>query len=229
MEKIYYPVYDKVITNQQEFIVSKLSQEAGIRFLRENRYPFLRLTSLGVKTVDAELAFTKYTKNISITGWLVKYWPEDSNSPAAVACSPYDPYESGELDSDMFNNSDGEVPVAPSDRSIATQCFKTAGEVVLMVIEQGWQGVDIVDGSELMKWCMWAMCRVNGLTCQGYEPNDDNDAMGRYNRSESLLQAYDQRQPSFNASLLLSAASGGGESDEDVDPFDFPEITEEDI
>ena len=229
MEKKRYPVYDVYIINQQEFIVSKSSQEAGIRFLREHRYPFLRITSLGVDAADSELAIKAYTQNISITGWLVKYWPVDMNSPAAVACSPYDPYESGELDNDMFLDSDGAIPVAPSDRSIATQCFKTAGEVVLMVIEQGWKGVNIADGSELMKWCMWAMCRINGLTCEGYIPSEDNDAMGRFNRSESLLQAYDQRQPSFDAALLLSASSGGGEGDEDVEPFDFPEISEEDI
>ena len=49
--------------------------------------------------------------------------------------------------------------------------------------------------------------------------------MGRYNRSESLLQAYDQRQPSFDASLILSSSSGGDENNDDVVPFDFPEIT----
>lgn len=216
-----------ILVNQQECTVSKSSQEAGIRFLREQRYPFLRLTSLGVKAVDPELAFRQYTRNISITGWLVKYWPADETSPAAVACAPYDPYESGELDSEMVGSAGSDIPVPPSDRSIATQCFKTAGEVVLMVIEQGWTGVKIVDGSELMQWCMWAMCRVNGLTCEGYEPNEENDAMGRYNRSESLLQGYDQRQPSFDASLIMGASSGGDGVD-DVAPFDFPDITEED-
>ncbi|MEE2769712.1 MAG: hypothetical protein VX835_01340 [Pseudomonadota bacterium] len=205
--------------------MSTKSQEAGIHFLREQRYPFIRLVSLGTKPVDADVFFDKYTKNISITGWLVKYWPEDELTPATVACSPYDPYESGALDKEMCFNPSSDIPVPPSDRNMSTQCFKTAGEVVLMVLEQGWTGVKIIEGSELMKWCMWAMCRTNGLTCEGYEPNDENDAMGRYNRSESLLQAYDQRQPSFDASLILSSSSGGDENNDDVVPFDFPEIT----
>ena len=207
--------------------MSNPSQEAGLRFLREQRYPFLRITSLGTQPVDPEVRFINYEKNTSITGWLVKYWPADSITPAAVACSPYDPYVSGELDSEMTSSPDSDILTLPSDRSISTQCFKTAGEIVLMIIEQGWTGVKIIEGSELMKWCMWAMCRVNGLVCEGYEPNDDNDAMGRYNRSETLLQAYDQRQPSFDASLLMSAFSGG--DGDDIIPFDFPEISEEDI
>lgn len=206
--------------------MSNPSQEAGISYLREQRYPFIRITSILTKEVEREVRYSTYQKKISITGWLVKYWPADAISPAAVACSPYDPYESGELDSEMVASPDSNIPTAPSDRSIATQCFKTAGEVVLMILEQGWTGVKIIEGSELMKWCMWAMCRINGLECQGYEPSEENDAMGRFNRSESLLQAYDQRQPSFDASLVLSASSGG--DSEDIEPFDFPEISEED-
>lgn len=216
------------IFDKQESIVSNPSQEAGLHFLREQRYPFLRISSLGTQPVDPEVFIKTYEKNISITGWLVKYWPADSIVPAAVACAPFDPYESGELDADMTGSPGSDIPIPPSERSMATQCFKTAGEVVLMVIEQGWTGVKIIEGSELMKWCMWAMCRVNGLHCEGYEPNDDNDAMGRYNRSEALLQAYDQRQPSFDASLIFSGSSGG-DGDDDVVPFDFPEITDEDI
>ena len=153
----------------------------------------------------------------------MKYWPEDQVSPAAIACAPDHTLSPADLDIDMTNNDmDDIVPDLPSSRNMSTQCFKTAGEIVLAVIEQRWQGVEILDGSELMSWCIWAMCRVNGLRCEGYVPDEDNDAMGRYARSEALLAAYDQGQPSFDLGVTLGTASGY-----DVEPFDFPEITDD--
>tara|TARA_X000000950_G_C13831032_1_gene626181 strand:+ start:122 stop:973 length:852 start_codon:yes stop_codon:yes gene_type:complete len=203
--------------------VSNPSQKAGLTFLREQRYPFLRIASTGVKRIAQDIAYTEYTKRIALTGWLVKYWPPTVSTPGSLACSPYDAQDSGELDNDMVFDINGVSPTPPSDRNVSTQCFKTAGEIILMLNEQGWTGVRIIDGSALMKWCMWAMCRVNGIDCVGYEPDDDNDALGRYERAQDLLNHYDQRQPSFDPGLVYGSSAGPDEFSE----FDFPDITDD--
>jgi hypothetical protein len=196
---------------------------ASIQFIKEQRFPYIRIGSLGVDFVESGKKWQVLTEKTTFTGWRMKYWPEDQFTAAVIACSPDHTLSPEDLDASMASNP-VVTPDLPSSRNMSTQCFKTAGELILAVIEQGWQGVKIIEGSDLMSWCIWAMCRVNGLRCEGYTPDEENDAMGRYERSEALLAAYNQNQPSFDRGVVLGAASGY-----DVEPFDFPDILDDEV
>ena len=165
-------------------MVRKVTKE-DIAFLLEERFAFLIITSLGLKEVEEGTRIAEEMNLATLMGWPVCYTPGQDQHRLSCA--------SGHLREELFDEDHG--PTAPVENhddakfnSQRQQLFKSAGEMVLLVIEQGWEGVKIEDGSALFKWAMWAHCTSNNLKIEGYDPTDED--FERLKRCEVLFEPY---------------------------------------
>ncbi len=63
--------------------------------------------------------------------------------------------------------------------TLVNQAVTTAMEMVRIAIEQGWEGIQLVDGHPLMAWAAWMQSLDAGLDLEGYAPTAKDMAKRR--------------------------------------------------
>lgn len=123
-----------------------------------NRYPFLQIISTDPKFPEEGIQ----TKLIDAkSGWTIHdYGDAMSASPGELLFRRYEEEEEG-----------GETG---GTGTIIKQAYITAQEMVKIAASKGWPGIDIVDGTPIMKWATWMAALDRELLLNGYEPTEDD-------------------------------------------------------
>lgn len=210
-----------------------------VTYLRERKYPYIDISATGYSD-DVEIDSLIDTRSAlkSLMGWPVIYSPCEPLINADGKFVPADVKEHAhilaafgadseeEFNPDFQDKIEGGVDDARYN-SISQRTFKTAGEIILLTLEQGWAGVKINEGTDLFKWCLWAAAKANNLPVTGYDLADDEETLARYERSESLLSGYVlDPQKTYTPKLGPTEASA---MDEVLNAFPPEGITDEEM
>lgn len=136
-----------------------------------NRYPFLQIISTE-PAFDTEME-PKFVQANS--GWTIHdYGDAMSASPGELLYSDYSQQlktlEKKEDEDEGEGGKGGRGVIGKG--TIINQAFMTAQQMIAIAIEKGWPGVELVDGTELMKWAAWMAAEDNNLTLTGFEPSE---------------------------------------------------------
>ena len=97
-----------------------------------------------------------------VYGWNVQYWPGAPTWASILSASPGRQLYYG--DQPIFEEEDVFMGTSTAQAVEVTLCM------MLLVKEQGWQGVHIVSGSAVMMRTAWMMADALKLPCAGYTP-----------------------------------------------------------
>lgn len=64
----------------------------------------------------------------------------------------------------------------PGQGTVMNQAFETARFLVAKILEKGWPGLEIIDGSDHMKWALWYHASDANCEVVGFEPTEDEQA-----------------------------------------------------
>ncbi len=134
---------------------SKPVRQEEIQYLLTH-YPFLQI--LSSEPHFPENIVPKFITSIS--GWKIHdYEAAMSASPGAGLFGPGNPEEESEE-----GGSGGKG-------TIIKQQFDTAQQMIVLAIEKGWPGVEIIAGTPLMQWAAWMAAEDRQYRLLGYEPS----------------------------------------------------------
>lgn len=136
-----------------------------------NRYPFLQLISQEPSFSD-ELQPKLIQAN---SGWIIHdYGDAMSSSPGELLYGDYSAAIktlAKEEEEEEGGEGGGAADLSAGKGTILNQAYLTASQMMAIAIEKGWPGVEIVDGTELMKWAAWMTAEDNNFSLTGYEPS----------------------------------------------------------
>lgn len=139
-----------------------------------NKYPFLQI----VNTEPDLSTSSKVNLVTTPNGWVIHdYGDAMSSSPGRSLFGPGSP----EVEEEGGEGGEG-------GGTIVKQLFDTAQAMVLLAIEKKWAGVQIVDGTALMKWAAWMAAEDNQFPVQGYQPSEQDRQ--KRNRVKAFLTEY---------------------------------------
>lgn len=119
-------------------------------------YPFVQMISS--KPVWEETIIPHFRKAPS--GWLMHdYGQALSCSPGKYLFGPGNP-EINEEDSDSGS----------AGGTVVKQTVITAEAMVIWAMEKGWPGLEIIAGTDLMKWAIWMAGQDHNFLVLGFEP-----------------------------------------------------------
>lgn len=109
------------------------------------------------------------------SGWISKYYNSYGNTPATIVVGPPNGLvgssDMGAGGNGIYDYTNGK-PIGTLER----QMFVSAGDLVTLVLEQGWHSIRIEQGSPNMKWALWTVATHNKLEVLDYEPDDEGKA-----------------------------------------------------
>lgn len=143
-----------------------------------NKYPFLQMINAEAK-FEGEIIPKFIT---SQSGWTIHdYGDAMSASPGEFLFGGGD-YKAfleailkGEIKEEEGGEEGGEggAMVNPGKGTIIKQMFDTSIEMVKIAIEK-WTGIEIIDGTYLMKWAAWLAAKEKDYTLEGFDPEEED-------------------------------------------------------
>lgn len=139
---------------------------ADIAYLRE-RCPYIQILNI-------EATFENYTGvkfHIAKSGWTIQNLDDG-------ACASAGGFIWGGTDSPLIENWDKKDPellrefVNTGKGTVIKQAFDTSRELAEMVQHRWKAGIEIISGSDLMKWALWVACQDLKIKLIGFEPNE---------------------------------------------------------
>ncbi|MGB6976424.1 MAG: hypothetical protein WBE18_03095 [Gammaproteobacteria bacterium] len=136
-----------------------------------NQYPFLQLIS-----TNPEMANVMNPKFITaLSGWVIHdYGIALSSSPGNYLLGGYAPlYAKISEDEEGGGSARG---LEPGKGTVVNQTVVTAAQMIALAIEKGWPGVEIVDGTYLMKLAAWMAAEDREYKLTGFEAKEKDKA-----------------------------------------------------
>lgn len=140
------------VTANLEQVVGRDVTAQDIDYLRK-RFPYLQIVNTGKSVPRHEKPKIQTAKS----GWtIVDYGNGLSASP-------------GEH---LWQGHPAEITSEGTTTPLMQQANDTAKQMANLANEYGWPGVEIISGSDIMKWSVWQQSRQHGMLVEGYEPDD---------------------------------------------------------
>ena len=79
--------------------------------------------------------------------------------------------------------------------TIIKQMINTAFAMVDLAIQKNWAGIDIIDGTELMQWGIWAAAEEKNVKVFGFESDEEDEKRRRRISSKVLAERPAVLQP----------------------------------
>jgi len=146
-------------------------------YLKE-RCPYVQMISIQAQA--EETIIPKFTK--SPVGWLMHdYGQAMSTSPGHCL------YSAGH--SDFYEDEEGGGGQGGADGvgTLTRQVVETAKAMVALAMEKGWPGIEIIAGTEFMKWAMWFAAQEKDYPFTGYSP--DRAGQRKLERIRSIIKS----------------------------------------
>lgn len=140
-----------------------------------NKYPFLQMINSEAK-FEGEIIPKFIT---SQSGWIIHdYGDAMSASPGEFLFGGGD-YKTfleailkGKIEEGGEEGEGGAI-VNPGKGTIIKQMFDTATEMVKIAIKR-WPGIEIIDGTNLMKWAAWLAAKEKNYSLEGFDPEEED-------------------------------------------------------
>lgn len=129
-------------------------------------YPFVQM--INSEAVWEETVIPQFSE--SPCGWLI----HDYGQAMSVSRGEY-----------LYGDSHPHLrdKAADSSGTVVKQTFDTADAMVAKAIEKGWAGIDIIAGTDFMKWSIWVATQIRDYPLIGYEPTkQDREKFERIRR-----------------------------------------------
>lgn len=97
--------------------------------------------------------------------------------------------------------------------------FGLVMQMVNFCKQQGWMAVHIVEGTEFMKWAVWAYCDYIDMKVTGYDPSDF-DKMRQTNVTSAMEASSKALSMPLSPNLARASVSSGDEEVAKVDTSD---------
>jgi hypothetical protein len=115
----------------------------------------------------------------SVSGWKIIRYGNDAicSSPGEYIFSSWD--DGAFLKSIMGKGKNGESDdgggdvFGPGKGTIIKQTHDTVVDIINIVINIGWKGIELVDGTPLMERMLWLLCEEKELNLKGYNPDEE--------------------------------------------------------
>ncbi len=121
------------------------------------------------------------------SGWLIHdYGQAMSSSPGPYLYGPGNP-ELGEAKEREGGEGGGGF------FSVTIQGLITAEAMIIWAMEKGWPGVEIISGTEFMKWAIWMVTQDRNYPSLGFEPSEVDKA--KHERIRRLRAEYVAKGP----------------------------------
>jgi len=140
-----------------------------------NKYPFLQMVNIEAK-FEGEITPKFIT---SQSGWTIHdYGNAMSASPGEFLFGGgnYKAFLEEILKGEIKEEEGGKGGVGgvnPGKGTIVKQMFDTAVEMVKLAIKK-WPGIEIIDGTNLMKWAAWLAAKEKDYTLEGFDPEEED-------------------------------------------------------
>jgi hypothetical protein len=139
-----------------------------------NKYPFLQMVNIEAK-FEGEITPKFIT---SQSGWTIHdYGDAMSASPGEFLFGGgnYKAFLKEILKGEIKEEEGGEggAMVNPGKGTIVKQMFDTATEMVKIAIKK-WPGIEIIDGTNLMKWAAWLAAKEKNYALEGFDPDEED-------------------------------------------------------
>ena len=133
--------------------------------------------------------------------WVIHYWVGDAEYSAMMTTSSGDALYGGVegYDRGMGNG------------TITNHAAKSAVTMVHYAHLKKWPGVVIGDGTDFLKWTIWAACENYELPCSGFEPNSDDKE--KMQRCEFMLSAFKTEKNIANIYTINGVSENYSEDD----------------
>ena len=202
-------------------MVRKVTKE-DIEYIQQQKFAFVKVSTTSFGEVDLANKINQTISLTSLMGLTVLY-EYGENQAAMFTSLGYSREEA--FDDDQVLPPKAAAEDEPKYNSHRQQIFKTAGEMILLALEQGWQTVKVEEGSDLFKWSIWAFSKANGLKVEGYEP--DEDGLAAYERCETLIDPYVYQKTQSYAPGLGATESYDQTSYKNLDNYGAMDAIEE--
>ena len=138
-----------------------------------NHYPFLQIMSTEPEFPEV-ITPQFYTAS---SGWTIHDYGEAmSSSPGKLLFGPGAPdLEEKEDGGDAGEGGAGSTEFTGRG-TVVKQLFDTARAMMKLITQKNWPGIDIIAGTELMKWALWMAAEDQGYKLQGFEPSEKDQA-----------------------------------------------------
>ena len=160
--------------------ISRAISASDIEYLR-SRCPYIQILN-----IDA--TFEHYTSVHFIrakSGWTIQDLDDG-------LCTSVGSFMFGGSDSPAIENPENKDPdlleefINAGKGTVIKQAFDTAHEMVDLIKTRWKGGIEIIAGSDLMKWALWVAAEENKLKLIGYEPTEEHKQKRvRLNRLEA--------------------------------------------
>ena len=134
----------------------------------------------------------------SLTGWTIIRYGND------IICSSLGKFVFDGGNDHLFMKSvlgerdsgdNGETAMTPTGKgTIIKQTHDVSVEIINMALNSKWNGVELVDGSPLIKQILWLLCEEKGLNLKGYEPDEELKTKTKQEQRRKKLAAEQQEE-----------------------------------
>ncbi len=138
-------------------------------------YPFVQM--INSEAVWEETVIPQFSK--APCGWLI----HDYGQAMSVSRGNY---LFGDAHPELTDEDEGGEG-GDADGTVTKQTFDTAEAMVARAIDKGWAGIEIIAGTDFMKWSVWVAAQIRGYTLLGYEPNRQEKE--KYERVRRMLKS----------------------------------------
>ncbi len=138
------------------------------------RYPYLQiLNSDTLCNIEPELKLIP-----AQSGWSIHDYGDmiiASSGESLYGGSDDKKFLESLLNPDKDDDSDGDTVFLPGKGTIVKQMVDTAFEIINIAIEKGWVHIDIIAGTELMRWAAWFEAQEKEVEIFGFDPKEEDE------------------------------------------------------
>jgi hypothetical protein len=132
-----------------------------IEYLRDHEYPFLQIFNPSSPGVGVDV--TPKFIIVDTSKWMIIDY-----GYAMASSSSYRKQKAKE-------DAEGDAESGDGGGTIIQQQNDTALAMIKEAQTRGWQAIEIIDGTELMKFYAWIAAQELGITIQNYHPNAEKE------------------------------------------------------
>lgn len=136
------------------------------------------------------------------SSWQIQYWLGNEELASMMSCSAGESFLGGLT-----------IDASTEWGSEKNHAAKAAISMVHYAQMQEWPGIIITDGSDFLKWVVWAAAESYKIPCSGYDP--DSDAIARKERCDYMLSAFKNEVKIPSVSVTMGLSSSGSEQEDD--------------
>lgn len=144
---------------------NKPARPEDMRFLLKI-YPFLQIMSSSPEFPES--ITPKFIRAKS--GWIIHdYGDAMSSSPGKDLFGPGSPDEISVPIEEMEEGGE------EGGGTIIQRSYDTAEAMIILAIQKGWPGVEIIAGTQFMQWAAWMVAQDQNIPFAGYGPTEEDE------------------------------------------------------